>query len=357
MQHGGKADHRGGAPHQRTHGVSALIGVGVHLRQRAVVPDGAGQHKGNIALHAAVQYAVVDMVVLNKLGDRAAAALPVQHVQMVVVAVGLAALGVDVLSQRRMETGGLQIVGAQGVARQQAVAVAVFDHGLHGGPCPGVKGEGGPHDPDDAAMVTLVAQQRRQLVVILGVGRFAAASLTEHELVVIFRFLLRREAIAVQVDALLAPLGAAQQHPVALLEIPGLHRVQTAIRPQNDAGIHAAFLRQTPLAVDLAVLRVHGGAVEILGGYAVPLRRLPPGVRRGGKAGLGKIGMVVHGQFKRHDAPPLSFSFYTYTFFVLRVLTAPAPSHAPSAWAAPARTLRRTTPPGGRCGSLRCTAG
>ena len=141
-------------------------------------------------------------------------------------------------------------------------------------------------------MLPLVAQQRRQIVVVLGVGGLAAAALAEHELVVVGA-LLRHEAGAVQIDTLLAPLGTAQQHPVARPDVAGLHGVQAAVGTQDDTGVHAALLRQAPLAVDLAVLRVHGGAVEIVGHHAVALRCLPPGVRRGGKTGLGKIGMMI----------------------------------------------------------------
>ena len=72
-------------PHQLPHSGRALVGVGIHLRQRTVVPDGAGEHKGNMVLHTAVDDAVVNVILLDELGNGAAAADLVQHIQVVVV--------------------------------------------------------------------------------------------------------------------------------------------------------------------------------------------------------------------------------------------------------------------------------
>ena len=192
-----------------------LVGVAVHLRQRPVVPDGAGQHEGHMVLHAAVDDAVVDVVILDKLRNGPAAADLVQHIQVVIVSVGLRLLGVDILAQCRVQQSALQIVGAQGVARQQTVAVAVVDQGLHGLPGAVIKGEGGAHDPHDVAVVPLVAQQLHQPVIVLGIGGLPAAALAEHELI-LQRLAVLGEAIAVHINAVLAVLGAAQDHPLAL---------------------------------------------------------------------------------------------------------------------------------------------
>ena len=102
MKHGRQADHRGGLFHQVSHLALSLVRVTDHLRHRAVVADGAGQHEGHVVLHATVDDSVVDLVVLDELRDRAAAAHLVDYVQVVVVAVRLRLLGVDVLAQRRV---------------------------------------------------------------------------------------------------------------------------------------------------------------------------------------------------------------------------------------------------------------
>ena len=73
-----------------------------------------------MVLHTAVDDAVVNVILLDELGNGPAAADLIQHIQVVVVSVGLRLLGVDILAQCRVQQSALQIVGAQGVARQQA---------------------------------------------------------------------------------------------------------------------------------------------------------------------------------------------------------------------------------------------
>ena len=82
----------------------------------------------------------------------------IDHVQVVVVAVGLGPLGIDILAQGRVKQGALQIVGGQGVACHQAVDIAVFHHGLHGGPGVAVKGKGRSHHPYYLAVDLLITQ-------------------------------------------------------------------------------------------------------------------------------------------------------------------------------------------------------
>ena len=50
-------------------------------------------------------------MVLDELRDGAALPGQVDHVQVIVVAVGLGPLGIDILAQGRVEQGALQIVG------------------------------------------------------------------------------------------------------------------------------------------------------------------------------------------------------------------------------------------------------
>ena len=198
-----------------------------------------------------------------------------------------------------MQQRALQIVGTQGVARQQAVAVAVVDEGLHGLACAVVKGEGGTHDPHDVAVVLLVAQQLHQPVIVLGIGGLPAAALAEHELI-LQRLAVLGEAIAVHINAVLAVLGAAQHDPLPLLQVAALHHGEGAVVLQHHAAVHAALLGQGPLAVDLEIFGVHGRAVVFLRSHAVLLCRLPAGIGSVQQGGLGKVGVVIGGEFKSH---------------------------------------------------------
>ena len=179
------------------------------------------------------------------------------------------------------------------------MGVAVFDEQLHGLAGVSVKGEGGAHDPDDVSVVLLVAQKLHKPVIVPGVGGLPAAAGAEDEAVLQFLSRLHK-AGAVHEDALLSVFGAAQDDPVALAEVAVLHHVQPPVRTPDHAGVHAALGRQGPLAVQLVVLGVHGGAVVALGGHAVPLAESPGGVGRIEEALLGEIGSVIGGKLKSH---------------------------------------------------------
>ena len=260
-----------------------------------------------MVFHAAVDYAVVDAVLVYEGGDGAAGSHLVYHVQVIVVALGLGLLGVDVLAQGGVEQGPLQIVDRQGVARQDALDIAVVYHALHGPAGVGVKGEGGAHDPDDLAAVLLfIAQQADEPVIIPGVRGLPAAALAEDELVPLPGGPVP-EAGGVEVYALPAVLAAADYDPVPLFKVPALHHREAAVGVPDYAAVHAALLRQTPAALQLHVLRVHGGAVEILRGHPVLFHRLKGGVGCGEKLRAGKIRGGVFGHDKIHGNTILSF--------------------------------------------------
>ena len=86
---------------------------------------------------------------------------------MVVVAVWHGFLGVYVLAEGGVQVSPLKVVGSQGVARHEAVNVAVFHYGLHGPPGVTVEGKGGAHHPDYLAVLLFVPEQLGKLVVIL----------------------------------------------------------------------------------------------------------------------------------------------------------------------------------------------
>ena len=203
MEHRGKADDRCGFFDQLPHGALAAVGVADDLGQRAVVADGAGQDERHVVLYDAVDDAVVDVIVLDELRDRAAAAHLVDDVQMVIVAVGLGLLRIDILTERGVQQRAFQIVRGKGIAGHEAVCVAVFDQRLHGSSGVLVKGKRGAHDPEDIAVLLLIAQKLDQPVIVLGIGGLAAASLTEHKLI-LQRLAQLLEAVAVHVNAVLA---------------------------------------------------------------------------------------------------------------------------------------------------------
>lgn len=116
-------------------------------------------------------------------------------------------------------------------------------------------------------MFPLVFQQFVQLVIILGKGGFTGTPGAENKLIRFFAGFL--EAGGVEVDTFLTVFSAAQDHLVPLADIPVFHYIQAPVLPENHRAVHPAFFRQKPFAVNLEILGIHGGAVVIVGGYAV----------------------------------------------------------------------------------------
>ena len=242
-----------------------------------------------------VHNAVVNLVVVDKLRNRAARAHFVDYVQMVVVSVRVRFLRVDILPERGVQQRTLQIVRRERVSGQQTVRIAVFDQFLH---CPArviVKGKCGSHDPEDVPVLLFVAQKLHEMVVISCIRRFAAPALPEDELIVV-RFLRVFKALRVKVNPVRTLFRPAQNHAVALLEVAVFHNVEPAVLPPNNACVHAALSGQAPYALQLKILRVHGRAVEALGGHAILWRVSPTSVRRVFELQRIKIGFAVNGK-------------------------------------------------------------
>ena len=165
------------------------------------------------------------------------------------VVVGL--LGVDILAQSGAQIAGLQVVGGQGVARHQAVDKAAPHQSGKGRPGVCVKGAGGAHHPQDVPVLPLMAEELIQLVIINGVGGLPAAPRAERK--GLLGPLLVCEAVGVDVDALRAILGAAHRHQVARLHVAELHDLDSAV-PGHRHAVHAAVLRQHPLAIQMIIL-------------------------------------------------------------------------------------------------------
>ena len=304
MEHRRHADDGRCAADLVAHGVLGRIDIAVDRRQRAVVADGAAEHIGNAALFAAVDDAVVDVFVLDEICDAAVIAHAVDGVKMMIVAVRHGALRVDVLPERRLKVGRLQIVCGQRVARQNGVNIAVFDQLGHGRAGVMVKGEGRTHDPDDLAVVTLVAQQVIQLVIIAGEGRLTRAVLAEGKRLLFL--LLLAEAVRVHIDAVCSILGPAGEHQIALAQQAELADDNAAVFIHGNA-VHAAFLCKEPLAVHLEILGENAHGVVMLRRNAVKRGGHADGIRRVLEALLGKIRRKIRSELE-HGLVPLGIS-------------------------------------------------
>ena len=214
---------------------------------------------------------------------------------MVVVSVRVRFLRVDILPERGVQQRALQIVRRERVSGKKSVRIAVFDQFLH---CPArviVKGKCGPHDPENVSVLLFVAQQLHEMIIVSGIGRLAAPALPEDELIVMRLFGIFKP-LCVEINPVCALLCPAQDDAVALLEVPVFHHVEPAVLPPDDACVHAALSGQAPYALQLKILRVHGCAVEALGGHTILWRVSPTSVRRVFELQRIKIGFAVNGK-------------------------------------------------------------
>ena len=204
-------------------------------------------------------------------------------------------LRVDILPERGVQQRTLQIVRRERVSGKKSVRIAVFDQFLH---CPArviVKGKCGPHDPENVSVLLFVAQKLHEMIIVSGIGRFAAPALPEDELIIV-RIFRSFKALCVKVNPICALFRPAQNHAVALLEVAVFHNVEPSVFPPDDACVHAALGSQTPYTLQLKILRVHGRAVEALGGHAILWRVSPTSVRRVFELQRIKIGFAVNGK-------------------------------------------------------------
>ena len=155
-----------------------------------------------------------------------------------------------------MEHGTLEVVRGKGVTARERVNVTLLDRPLHGVTRIRVKRKRRAHHPLDKPVVALVFQQLDKVIVVARVGGFAAAALTERELLAIGRDRVRK-AVRVDVDSVRAVLASSQGDKVSLFEMTAGDHMEAAVISQNDAGIHARRGRQLPAAINLEILRVH----------------------------------------------------------------------------------------------------
>ena len=177
----GKADDRRRAANERAHSVLRIVDAVDDLGKRTVVADGARQNKRHVMAHAGLHDAVADGIFVDKFLDRAAAAHAVDRLQMMIMPHRDGFVRVDVLPERRVHQPRFQVVRGHGVARHEAVGIAVFDQRLHRVARIGVEHERGPEHPEDVAVFFFVAQKVVESVVIAGERRFARTALAERE--------------------------------------------------------------------------------------------------------------------------------------------------------------------------------
>ena len=89
-------------------------------------------------------------------------------------------------------------------------------------------------------MLLFIAQKLHQMIIVSGIGRFAASSLPENKLIVVF-LAGRCKALRVQVNPVRPLFGSAQNHPVALPEIPVFHDIEPSVRTKHNARVHPAL--------------------------------------------------------------------------------------------------------------------
>ena len=198
---------------------------------------------------------------------------------MVIVAVWHALLGVDVLAQGGAEVAGLQIVGGQCVARQQAVDIPAPHQGGESRPGVVIEGTGRPHHPQDAAMLLLVA--------VHGVRGLPGAALAECKGLRLPLLLGKAEGI--DIDALGGVLRAAHRHRLTGLQVAKLHRGDLPV-PQGGHAVHAALLSQQPPPPHLEILRIDGGSPPEPPHPWGPAQTGPPA-----RSGTGSPGSRAHG--------------------------------------------------------------
>ena len=78
------------------------------------------------------------------------------------------------------------------------------------------------------------------MIIVSGVGRFAASSLPENKLIVVL-FCRIFKALRVQVNSVRALFGSAQNHPVSPLKISVFHDVEPSVRAKHNARVHPAL--------------------------------------------------------------------------------------------------------------------
>ena len=181
---------------------------------------------------------------------------------MMVVPVGFAFLGVDILPEGRLKQRSLQIMRRQGIAGQNRIDISIFDqrdHRLFG---IGIKDNRRPQHPDNIAMFLFIAQQFIQAVIIAGVRRLAGPSGAEGESIAIGR--AGAKPVRMDQNSFAAVFRASDKHLVADCQPPELLDFQPPVRVPDHDPVHATLGQQRPPAIDFVVFGENSGRVIVL---------------------------------------------------------------------------------------------
>ena len=156
------------------------------------------------------------MLFLDKFTDRAAGAYTVDRCQMIVMAIFHCLLRINILTERRIHIGSLQIMRCKCISCHHAVYITMLDQLRKSSPRIRIKAEGRSHDPENiSAMLFFITQQFIELVIIFRKGRLSGAVLTKCKDVSLLFY--RSEPICMYKNTILALFGSSNDHQITFL--------------------------------------------------------------------------------------------------------------------------------------------
>ncbi len=135
-------------------------------------------------------------------------------------------------------------MSCQGIARQQAMAVIIFNQPLHRIPTVLVKSHCRAQHPNNMAMLTVMAKHLVQVVIASGKGCLSCSASPERELVNGFTG-CRLKALDMDVDSLFTILSSTDHDRITFFYPAGLGNFGIAIF-QHDDGVHPTFRGKQP---------------------------------------------------------------------------------------------------------------
>mgnify|MGYP003694268235 CR=1 FL=1 len=202
---------------QLPHRVLGLERIAVAPRQRAVVPNGPGEHVRNLVGHERVHDAALDQSCLHRLLDGAERSNLVDrpHVKAMAAVGGLSGAG---HAQCGAEDRGFDVVNRDRIRRRGPPARTVADEPLEVSPRAGMHQRRSRHPDEVTALRLFLVEPRGELLIV---DRALTAHLGGHEAELVRAMRPAEESFGVNVDALGAVLRQSHGDRVALLEDDG----------------------------------------------------------------------------------------------------------------------------------------
>ncbi len=224
---------------------------------------------------------------------------------MMIMPHGRLFLGVYALPQRGLIQRSFQIMGRKGVARQQAVHIALAHQRRKRPARIGIKDHRRPAHPQNIALLPVMAQYVVQGVIVYGKRGLAAGGCAKGKGLPAAGGRRFGKPGRMYQNPVLTVLAAPHRHRIPGFQPPELHHL-SHIPPPAYHAIHTRVAQQHPVTgCHVHVFREYGGGMKIRRGHAV--RRAGHKARRGRvrKRGRRKIRVAEGGQGKlRHDKPP-----------------------------------------------------